>query len=184
MYIFVLIHATLKFHLLIIPIYRWINWVSERLRKWPKVLTREDRVILKPVPFLLSHYNSMVIYSIKCDFLLALPVTDPLTRQQVRLFLGRFCCSRVLENCFWQRNVFLMPSTFYFSIKYTTEICSWNNSYISQFFAELVKEKRKVIRVHYPWMVLSIKGDAFSHQGWQRSQSTKSRFLPTTNWQI
>lgn len=53
--------------------YLQMNKPSLRKAKWPKVFTREDRVILKPVPFLLSHYTLMIIYSIKCDFLLALP---------------------------------------------------------------------------------------------------------------
>lgn len=107
-------------------------------------------MIPKPMSFLLYCYNSMITYSIKCAFLLALPATGfpdtttNKTRQQahfVLLELSQWGSGMLL----WSDDIALsrhLPFTFC-SIKNTPEVCSWNNSYISQFFAELVKEKRK-----------------------------------------
>lgn len=101
-------------------------------------------MILKPMPFLLSHYNLMIVYSITCDFLLERAVTGPPDQTSKTLFRQTFVAVGLWNIVLGRGISFSCHLPFTFSpMKNTTEICSWNNSYISQLFAELVKEERK-----------------------------------------
>lgn len=92
----------------------------------------------------------MIILSIKCDFLLAFLVTGPLDHITDKTLLTQIlCCQGAVPMGLWNIALgrgmsFSCHLPFSFSpIKNTTEICSWSNFHIYQFFVQLVKEKRK-----------------------------------------